>query len=224
MLQHHPSHTVIKNADLKLYCHRIFLSSLESKLTITSSNSASHKRSIIKPCTVEGFEKAGMGRIVRFASSQSLLDVIERIGRGLGNPKGFPIAVPQGVSIDSIRVSSVGICAGSGASLLSGLDVDLLFTGELAHHEALAAIEKGQSVITLFHSNTERGFLHSVLRLQLQAAVRKEWDQLRKAEAQKNGNDLDDEYKDALDDDFVSVELSEKDRDPYGIVISNAEQ
>lgn len=47
--------------------------------------------------------------------------------------------------------------------MLNGLEVDLLFTGELSHHEALAAIEQGKVVITAFHSNTERGFLKGVL-------------------------------------------------------------
>lgn len=36
----------------------------------------------------------------------------------------------------------------SGASIFRGLDVDMLFTGELSHHDALAAVEKGQVVLT----------------------------------------------------------------------------
>ena len=164
---------------------------------------------------------AGMGRIVRFQHPQPLPSLIERIGRGLGNPKGFPIAIPQGATLDKINISSVGICAGSGGSLLANLDVDLLFTGELSHHEALAAIERGQSVIALFHSNTERGFLHSVLRPQLQQKIREEWERVRKEEKARVGDN--EEWKEPLDDEEVNVEVSEVDRDPYGIMISKAE-
>ena len=140
----------------------------------------------------------------------------------MGNPKGFPIAVPQGSNIGDISISSVGMCAGSGGSLFAGLnDIDLLFTGELSHHEARAAIERGQCVITLFHSNTERGFLHNVLRTQLLESIKLEWETIRNEEKAKDG--VSEELVEALDDEYVGVEVSEKDRDPYGIVISKAE-
>jgi NIF3 (NGG1p interacting factor 3) len=117
-------------------------------------------------------------------------------------------------------VSSVGICAGSGGSLLSGLhDVDLLFTGEMSHHEALGAIERGQCVITLFHSNSERGFLNVVLREQLLGKVKEEWDVIRTEE--REGEDVPEELLEALEDDEIVIEVSERDRDPYGIVIAN---
>lgn len=156
MLQHHPSQLSVKELGLSL-------------------GAANHTRKPITPCTVAGYENtgAGMGRIVRFSSPQPLLDIVDRISLGLGNPKGFPIAVPQGRSAHDMQISSVAICAGSGGGLFGAMNehVDLLFTGELSHHEALAAIERGQCVITLFHSNTERGFLHSVLKAQLEGEV-----------------------------------------------------
>ncbi len=164
-----------------------------------------------------------MGRIVRFSSPQRLTDIIDRISRGLGNPKGFPIAIPQGSSIDIIAVSSVGICAGSGGSLFKDLDVDLLFTGELSHHEALAAIEKGQCVICMFHSNTERGFLHSVLREKLEACVEEEWRAKRARMGEEIGRGQFQVLGEALRDESVSVAVSERDRDPYGVLISKGE-
>lgn len=159
-----------------------------------------------------------MGRIVRFDRPQPLTSIVERIGQGLGDPKGFPIAIPQGSAVEEIKITSVGICAGSGGSLFSGIDVDLLFTGELSHHEALAAIEKGQVVITLFHSNTERGYLHNILKEQLAEAVKDEWEYLRAEEKGKPG--LEDAEIEALDDASIEVEVSERDRDPYGIIIA----
>ena len=59
-------------------------------------------------------------------------------------------------------VSTVAVCAGSGASVLSHAGkVDLWVTGEMGHHEALDAQENNTSVILAEHSNTERGFLES---------------------------------------------------------------
>jgi putative NIF3 family GTP cyclohydrolase 1 type 2 len=185
-------------------------------------SSTKHSRSPIKALETSSVPGAGMGRIVRFDEPQPLNMLIERIARGVGNPKGFPIAIPQGKEIRDITIRSVAICAGSGGSLFSGLkDIDLLFTGELSHHEALAAIEKGQCVITLFHSNTERGFLHSVLRNQLLDAATKEWTKLRN---EGNTKELGAEgAEEALNDDSLVIDVSERDRDPYGVLISKDE-
>ncbi len=160
MLQHHPSQLELKQEALQL-------------------GDKKHKRYPIRATSVEGYPGSGMGRIVRLSEAVPLPEIIDRIGLGLGNPKGFPIAVPQGKQASDMMIKSIGICAGSGGHLFSemegnGEEVDLLFTGELSHHEALAAIEKGRCVICLFHSNTERGFLHSVLKSQLEESVKQE--------------------------------------------------
>ncbi len=54
---------------------------------------------------------------------------------------------------------SIGVCAGSGASVLAGCKADLWITGEMSHHEVLDAVHQGTTVILCEHSNTERGFL-----------------------------------------------------------------
>lgn len=201
-LQHHPSQTTLR---------------LSKDPPRTSS--IPHTRRPIVPQTPElkTHPGAGMGRIVEFSDAQPLPALLDRIGKGLNNPKGFPIAIPQGTSIGDISVKSVGICAGSGGSLLGGLDVDLLFTGEMSHHEALAAIEKGQVVISLFHSNSERGFLAEVLREQLEDTVEEEWAAIR--EEDKG----DERLEEALADDEFEIAVSEVDRDPYGVVVLNSE-
>jgi putative NIF3 family GTP cyclohydrolase 1 type 2 len=130
-----------------------------------------------------GFEQAGYGRILEFDEPQELRTLIRRAGDNLridnmaGHLKGLSVATPQSIPAGSkgdIKISTVGICAGSGGSLLNGLNVDLLFTGELSHHEALAATEQGRSVITVFHSNSERGFLHLQMKDLLTEQVEKE--------------------------------------------------
>lgn len=198
-LSHHPSQTTLRLA----------------KSTSPTATSIPHTRRPIVPQSpeLESHPGAGMGRIVNFSQPQPLPELLDRIGRGLNNPKGFPIAIPQNATISDLKISSVGICAGSGGSLLGNLDVDLLFTGELSHHEALAAIEKGQVVISLFHSNSERGFLGEVLREQLEEVVAEEWGKIREEDSEKE------EAKEALEDEDFEVLVSEVDRDPYGIVI-----
>lgn len=59
--------------------------------------------------------------------------------------------------------------------MFKGVDADLYLTGEMSHHEVLAMVAAGRSVILTNHTNTERGFLRDVL---------KEWlgDELNKEE------------------------------------------
>lgn len=204
-LNHHPSQTTLRTAKLPA--------------TTTTTGSVPHTRKPVKPQSPEiaTHPGAGMGRIVQFNQPQPLPALLDRIGKGLNNPKGFPIAIPQNANISDIEIRSVGICAGSGGTLLGNLDVDLLFTGEMSHHEALAAIEKGQVVINLFHSNSERGFLAEVLLGQLEEAVEAEWNRVREEDKDN------DQLKEALSDDDFEVIVSEVDRDPYGIVVLKPE-
>ncbi|KAK2626288.1 hypothetical protein QTJ16_004550 [Diplocarpon rosae] len=153
----------------------------------------------------ERFSESGYGRIVTFSSSQSLGIIIQRIMKATG-VQGLSVAVPQNVPRgvrSSIRINSVGICAGSGGSMLKDLDVDLLFTGELSHHEALAAIEAGRCVVTVFHSNSERGFLKQ-MKQDLENAVTKELNQ---------PGDVGDRETKVFD-----IDISKIDSDPFDVV------
>jgi len=72
-------------------------------------------------------------------------------------------------------VSSVAICAGSGGSMFSGMGThaDVWFTGEMEHHDILAAVAAGTHVILCGHTNTERGYLPT-LATKLQAELEAE--------------------------------------------------
>jgi putative NIF3 family GTP cyclohydrolase 1 type 2 len=170
-----------------------------------------HSRSTIHPSPdpiPAGFESAGMGRLVTFATPQPLASLIDRVGRAAGNPAAISVAVPQSASADSMHISTVGVCPGSGAGvLMKGPRLpDVLLTGELSHHDALAAIERGSAVIALFHSNTERGYLHDVLRRKLEAALEPELANQTNPGGPKRIEEF-------------SVDVSRKDRDPYGVAI-----
>ncbi|KAF9888352.1 hypothetical protein FE257_008785 [Aspergillus nanangensis] len=183
-----------------------------------------HARSTIHPSpppVPEGMESAGMGRLVTFDEPQPLTAVIDRIGKGVGYPSGIPIAIPQSASVDTMKIRTVGVCPGSGSGVLlktpSGQVPDLLFTGEMSHHETLATIERGSVVVALAHSNTERGYLHAVMQQKLAETVKAEWESAR-----QEGSATDEGLKEAYSDIECSVDVSERDRDPYGIMIRQA--
>jgi putative NIF3 family GTP cyclohydrolase 1 type 2 len=162
------------------------------------------------PNSPEAFKNAGYGRILRFSEPVPLSWIIRQVTKYLSIP-GVSVATPQWLSLSSRPshpISSVGICAGSGGSMLANVDVDLWFTGEVSHHEALAAIEKGTCVITTFHSNSERAFfrnkMHDVLGDQIRRVIldlesKGQWE----GEDTRNGFD---------------VGTSEADADPFSIV------
>ena len=136
------------------------------------------------------------------------------------------MAIPQRASVDSLTIRRVAVCAGSGGAVFRDLpdDVDLLFTGELSHHEALAAAERGRCVVTLFHSNTERGFLRAVMRERLAGVLKEEWGKVQAEEGRKKGEEGKDggwheAWEEALADEGVEVEVSKEDRDPFGVVL-----
>ncbi|EAW06877.1 Nif3-like dinuclear metal center hexameric protein [Aspergillus clavatus NRRL 1] len=193
------------------------------------SSAVPHTRSTIHPSPPplpEGMESAGMGRLVTFDTPQPLTAIVDRIAQGVGHPGGIPIAVPQSVAVDDMKIRTIGICPGSGSSILRGSLPDLLFTGELSHHEALSAIERGSAVIALAHSNTERGFLHAVMREKLAAELTGEWEVQRgeglaalQESTKQGGAGVVEGLQDAYNDCECVVDVSERDRDPYGIMI-----
>ncbi|KAG8683645.1 NGG1 interacting factor [Ceratobasidium sp. 423] len=67
-------------------------------------------------------------------------------------------------------IRTIAICAGSGGSLLKGVKAHAYLTGEMSHHEVLAAVAQGTSVILCGHSNTERPYLPT-LQKKLQQAL-----------------------------------------------------
>jgi len=66
------------------------------------------------------------------------------------------------------KIRSLAVAAGAGSGALRGVPAEVMITGEMSHHDALAAVAAGASVILAGHSNTERGFLR-VLAKQLTA-------------------------------------------------------
>ncbi|CEO59901.1 Putative NGG1p interacting factor 3 [Penicillium brasilianum] len=224
----------IKECSSKLYSAPTYPQPQSIPTTGSSSTSQQlpHTRSTIHPSPPasipEGFESAGAGRLVTFNEAQPLTTLIDHIGRGVGLQAGIPIAIPQGRSIDDIRIRTVGMCPGSGSGvLLRGSDIpDLLFTGEMSHHEALAATERGSVVISLSHSNSERGYIRAVMQRKLQDELSQCWESDRQAAlqaikdtAKQGGATPSAVGEEVYEDASVEVSVSDADRDPYGIMI-----
>jgi putative NIF3 family GTP cyclohydrolase 1 type 2 len=132
-------------------------------------------RTFASPCTTapESHSPAGYGTIGHFSGEKlSLTDILRRLATKLGGLKHLMIASPVGADIKTTKVGSFAVCAGSGYDVLKGADVDLLVTGETSHHSALRAIQQGRTLVQVFHSNSERGYLRDVLRPKLRDELR----------------------------------------------------
>ncbi|KAJ1982408.1 hypothetical protein H4R35_000289 [Dimargaris xerosporica] len=133
----------------------------------------------ILPCGTDapGMESAGTGRLVTLAEPQPLTTLIRNIKQALDlkygkqsdqTSRAHRLRVGKSEKhwfkdTDAEPIRTIAICAGSGASVLAQTRADLYFTGEMSHHEVLAATESGTSVILCEHSNTERKYLSQVL-------------------------------------------------------------
>ncbi|KAF7731251.1 NGG1 interacting factor [Apophysomyces ossiformis] len=117
----------------------------------------------------EGHEGSGSGRLFTYDEPIPLTTVIERVKKLIGLPF-VRVATNQADRL----VKTVAICAGSGASVLSPVKADLYFSGEMGHHDVLAALAQNTSVILCEHSNTERGYLSAVLQPTLEDLLKED--------------------------------------------------
>eukprot|EP00164_Ancoracysta_twista_P007806 GFYU01011158.1.p1 GENE.GFYU01011158.1~~GFYU01011158.1.p1 ORF type:complete len:283 (+),score=54.80 GFYU01011158.1:75-923(+) len=121
----------------------------------------------------ENIEGAGEGRVITFDSEMSLGDLVNNVKSSLSldtvrvaTPK-FPITDE---TPNTRMVRKVAVCAGSGGSVVRGVkDADVWLTGEMSHHEVLAAIGNGVTVILSEHTLTETGYLPT-LKTKLEAS------------------------------------------------------
>ncbi|HEU4417856.1 MAG TPA: Nif3-like dinuclear metal center hexameric protein, partial [Planctomycetota bacterium] len=101
----------------------------------------------LRPCGDGEF-----GRVVRLSRALPFRTLLQRCKRHFG-VSSLQVARP-----DRTRsaVRSVAVAAGAGGSVLRGVAADVFVTGEMSHHDALAAVAAGTSVVCAGHSNTER--------------------------------------------------------------------
>ena len=134
---------------------------------------------VLVPSLASSDPKVGSGRLVTYTEPKALKEILGSLASSLGEIESYSIAVPQGRTIDGTTIRTAAVCAGSGGSVLRNaageLHADLWVTGELSHHEALAATEQGIFVVCLGHSNSERLFMDVVMRHKLTSELQRSW-------------------------------------------------
>jgi dinuclear metal center YbgI/SA1388 family protein len=108
------------------------------------------------------------GRLAVLAKPVPLRMLLQRCKRRF-RVRTLQVARPSGARAAAGTVRSIAVAAGAGGSVLRGAAADVLVTGEMSHHDVLAAVAAGRTVVLAGHSNTERGFL-SVLQRRLRDA------------------------------------------------------
>ncbi|KAM9837339.1 NIF3-like protein 1 isoform 2-T4 [Aulostomus maculatus] len=153
-LQHSVSRADSPEIHVSLSCSDSVLASSVQKLSRHSSASQSLSITKLEKPPLPGH---GQGRLSILDQPVTVATAIKKMKSHLGLSH-LRLALGVGCTLES-SVSTVAVCAGSGASVLNGVKADLYVTGEMSHHEVLDAAAKGTSVILSDHSNSERGFL-----------------------------------------------------------------
>lgn len=105
----------------------------------------------------------GPGRRLVLDQAVSVAQLAERLKQHLGI-KVVNIAL---ASDQDRPITHVGVCPGSGASHAARARAegcDVYVTGEMQHHDVIAALHSGMSLILAGHTNTERGYLPRLAR------------------------------------------------------------
>lgn len=97
---------------------------------------------------------AGQGRLVELKRPVKLKTLAQRIKSHLGLKN---LRLAKRSTDDPIR--TIALCAGAGTDAFRGIQADCFLTGEMSHHNILAATTNGTHVILCEHTNTERGYL-----------------------------------------------------------------
>mgnify|MGYP003324944738 FL=1 len=102
----------------------------------------------------------GVGRRVYLDQEVQLDELARRIKKHLNI--GYARVAPAHGTTERSSVKTVGLCAGAGGSVCQEAiaeGCDVFVTGEMTHHQVVAALAKGCSVILTGHTNSERGYL-----------------------------------------------------------------
>jgi dinuclear metal center YbgI/SA1388 family protein len=103
----------------------------------------------------------GAGRRIVLDQKVPLTELVTRLKSRLG-VKQLRVATP---SSPPRRYATIGLCAGAGGSLLApalAQGCELFLTGEMRHHDVLAAQAAGCTIVLAGHTNTERGYLKTL--------------------------------------------------------------
>ena len=113
------------------------------------------ERTVIEPS--ETVADAGQGRLLQLHETVPVAGAVETIKRHLGLDK---VRIASPTNSEEAGIRTIALCPGAGGSVVTRCtDADLLWTGEMRHHDVLQANANGQHVVLCEHTNTERGYL-----------------------------------------------------------------
>jgi len=95
----------------------------------------------------------GIGRRLTFNRPIAPATLISRLKKLLGLSQ-LRVALAS-----KRKIKSIALCAGAGHDAMASAEVDAYLTGEMKHHDILAANARGISVFLSEHTHTERGYL-----------------------------------------------------------------
>ena len=101
----------------------------------------------------------GLGRLGQLDRPTALPALLRRIRGGLHLKRLLVAPAQAGPRRGGSAISTVACCAGSCGSLMQAAlkeGAQLYLTGEMRHHDALAAAQAGMNVVCVGHSNSER--------------------------------------------------------------------
>lgn len=102
----------------------------------------------------------GVGRRIHLDKEIQLDELARKVKKHLGI--GYVRVAPAAGQDDRSTVQTIGLCAGAGGSVCTiALDegCEVFITGEMTHHDVVAATARGCTVILTGHTNSERGYL-----------------------------------------------------------------
>jgi dinuclear metal center YbgI/SA1388 family protein len=117
----------------------------------------------VYPLAAKPVVGAGRARRISLTTPRPLLELVAELKANLRLPHLRLATSAAHRSGSPIRSASVAAGAGAGAFESSGhsaeLRSDLYVTGEMRHHDVLALLARGASVVLCEHSSSERGYL-----------------------------------------------------------------
>ena len=159
-------------AGISVYCPHTAVDSTPGAIAdwladcISGGQEYETSRSVLVPSSteLEGFAGAGAGRLVELAVEEKFGTLVDMVKFNLGMRHGeFSLEFAWGKGADGEvvmaaqaatprMIRTIALCPGSGGSMFKGIEADLYFTGEMTHHEVLAAVERGTGVIACTYS------------------------------------------------------------------------
>lgn len=103
--------------------------------------------------------RTGAGRRLVLDHPATIHEIAARLKSAL---KITHVQIAPALGHESAKLERLGVVPGAGASLVDAAAAEgcqVFITGEMKHHEVIAANARGVSIILAGHSNTERGYL-----------------------------------------------------------------